>query len=219
MLDPSILRAMQAAGASIDVIIAAVEADAALDHAKADDKRSKDAERQRQHRARNAVSRDVTVTGCDIADSVTSDPLSLPPNENISNPPTHTPGTQTPAHVRGGDFPRLDCAKPDVWRDFLKNRRKKNLPNTETAHRKLVRDLTAMAAQTGWPPGKVFEACVEQGWGAIYETDEMKAAKNERSNQNIRPIGTGSNRQDRRSSLAIAIDEGLEWLGPQAQVS
>lgn len=64
MIDPAILRAMQAAGASTDVIIAAVEAAVALQTAKDDERRAKDAERQRLHRA----SHNVTVTASDNAD-------------------------------------------------------------------------------------------------------------------------------------------------------
>ena len=77
-IDPSILRAMQAAGATTDIIIAAVEADAAIDAQRLAEKRAKDAERQRKHRARNAPSRDVTVTNGDERD---------PPNDIYSNPP------------------------------------------------------------------------------------------------------------------------------------
>jgi hypothetical protein len=167
------------------------------------------AERQARRRAKvkaeaEASHRDVT-RDCD-RDSVTALPLSLPPNENISNPPTHTPEKHTPAR-RGLDFPMLDCTDAATWRDFLRNRKTKGLPNTESAHRKLVRDLAAMVERTGWPPGRVFQACVEQGWGAIYETDEMKGAGNGRSNQNIRT--GGSSGPDKRSGLAKALDRGI----------
>src|SRR5690606_32421323 len=58
-------------------------------------RRAKDRERQSRHRnADNVTSRDIT------GDTVTErDPsLSRPPNENNSNPPTHThPNNKTPA--------------------------------------------------------------------------------------------------------------------------
>jgi hypothetical protein len=66
----------------------------------------------------------------------------------------------------------LDCTDPKTWGDYLKNRKAKRLPNTASAHRKLETDLAAMAARTGWPPGKVFAACVAKGWGAIYDPRE-----------------------------------------------
>lgn len=92
-LSPAVLDAMLAAGCTAEQIVAVVKADLEARESQMAEKRQKDAERQRKHRERNAESRDVTVTECD---SVT-DPLSRPPNENNSNPPTHTPEKQTPA--------------------------------------------------------------------------------------------------------------------------
>ena len=168
-LSPAIIDAMVAAGASAEVLAAAMKADLLEREGAVLAKREKDAERQRRHRERNAMSRDVTVTGCD---SVTDPSLSLPPNEKISNPPTHTHPDITPAR-KGRDFPMLDCTDPDTWADFLKNRRAKRLPNTATAHRKLQTDLADVSARTGWPPGEVFAACVARGWGAIYDPREQ----------------------------------------------
>ena len=197
-LSPAIIDAMVAAGASVEVLAAAMKADLVERSGQVAVKREKDAERQRQHRARNAVSRDVTVTN---GDSVTGPPLSRPPNENISNPPTHTPVINT-TRARGGDFPMLDCADPALWADFLKNRKAKRLPNTASAHRKLQSDLAQVSVRSGWPPGEVFAACVANGWGAIYETDEMKGKCNGRTN--FRAGGNGG--ADKRDGLAKALD-------------
>lgn len=181
----ALIKRMAEAGAPIEAIIMACEAVEA-EQARIAGDREKAAQRKRNQRARERDD-SVTVTGQsrDADGTVAqSPPLSRPPNENISNPPTHTPPDIT-SRARADDFPRLECASPAVWRDFLKNRAKKNLTNTASAHRKLVRDLAAMVARTGWPPGKVFEACVEQGWGAIYETNEMKGGNDGRlSGQN-----------------------------------
>ena len=68
-LAPEVMEAMKDAGASIDVIIAAVRADAALADKAVEERRAKDRERQRRHRE----SRNVTVTPRDSRDS--------PPNE------------------------------------------------------------------------------------------------------------------------------------------
>lgn len=68
-----------------------------------------------------------------------------------------------------GDFPRLTISDDALWRDFLKNRKTKRLPNTATAHERLKRDLAEMAKQVGWSEAAVFRACVEKGWGAIYD--------------------------------------------------
>lgn len=50
--------------------------------------------RERQKRNESDVTRDVTNT-----------PLSRPPNENISNPPTHTPDNKKPARAKGTRLP------------------------------------------------------------------------------------------------------------------
>jgi hypothetical protein len=75
-LAPEVLEAMKEAGASIDVIIAAVRADAALADKAVEERRAKDRERQRRHRE----SRNVTVTTRDSRDA--------PPNERDNLTPT-----------------------------------------------------------------------------------------------------------------------------------
>ena len=121
-LSPAIIDAMLAAGCTAEQLAAVVKADMADRESQTAAKRQKDAERQRKHRERNAVSRDVTVTECDRV----TDPLSRPPNENNSNPPTHTPEKQTPA--------RKGHRLPVDWQPG---------------------PLTGDAAQAvaGWPPG------------------------------------------------------------------
>ena len=177
----SLLARLIEAGTPADLIeeVAMMVAEKRASERALEEARAKSRERQARKRERD-LSRDVTdchVTDCDIENRG----LSRPPNENISNPPTHTPDKLTPAR-KGLDFPRLDCADPATWADFLKNRKTKRLPNTPSAHGKLVSDLAALSARTGWPPGRVFAACVAQGWGAIYETDEMKAPTNGKRN-------------------------------------
>ena len=82
-LSPAVLDALLEAGCTREQIVAAVKADMAEAEAAKDDKRAKDAERQRRHRARNAASRDVTVTN---GDSVTSP---HPPPHACSPPSPH----------------------------------------------------------------------------------------------------------------------------------
>lgn len=90
MIDPTVLRAMQAAGASIDVIIAAVEADVAIEKERIAEKRQKDAERQQKSRINRKLSRNVTVTPRDTCDSA-------PLDDNISNPPGFDVSDETSA--------------------------------------------------------------------------------------------------------------------------
>ncbi|MGR4893359.1 HNH endonuclease [Sphingopyxis sp. LARHCG72] len=134
-------------------------------------------------------------------------PLPLPPNDNNSNPPTPTPENNTPRVREAADghvtdwlawreknpFPKPYFSRPQPWADFLKNRKEKRQPNTVTAHDKMLRDVAKIAARTGWPPGRVFLACVEEGWAGIYETNEMKAA--------INANGNGGNQRSARQSL------------------
>jgi hypothetical protein len=56
-----------------------------------------------------------------------------------------------------------------VWDDFLTNRRRKRLPNTETAWKGFNDDLKRVSAQTGIPPPKLITQCTAKGWGAIYD--------------------------------------------------
>lgn len=179
-----LMQAMADAGAPMQAILIAVKAleerDAALEQ-----KRAVERERKRRQRAKET---DGTVTGQsrDSHADVPSVPaLSRPPNENNSNPPTHThPDNNTRAR-KGADFPMLDCTDPDTWGDFLRNRKAKKLPNTASAHRKLVADLADISARTGWPPGQVFAACVAKGWGAIYDPRDKNDAK--QHSQSARP--------------------------------
>lgn len=98
-LSAAVIDAMVASGCTPEQMAAVIKADLIERDAAVETKRAKDAERQRRHRA----SRDVTVTPCDNADSVT-EPLSRPPNEIKSNPPTHTREKQTP-RARGHRLP------------------------------------------------------------------------------------------------------------------
>lgn len=168
------VKHMMDAGMSSDAILAAI----ADMESKITPSRSKGAERQARYRERNKASQSVTSD-----DNVTTTPALSPPNENNLTPPIPTPEYIPPAR-KGTDFPMLDCADAALWRDFLKNRKAKNLSNTATAHKRLVNDLAAMAARTGWPPGEVFAACVAKGWGAIYDPRDKNNGNDRRNSNN-----------------------------------
>lgn len=191
-----LIRSMIAEGATPQLILLAVEAVEARDNAAAEG-REKAAERKRRQRAKERDA-DVTVTG-QSQDSAEPAPFPAPPNENNLTPPTHTPEnipTREAAEAHVADwlewreknpFPRQHWSPKPLWADFLKNRKAKTLPNTVAAHDKLLRDIEAACRRTRWPPGRVFRACVEQGWGAIYDTAEMKEAIN--GQQSRKPNG------------------------------
>lgn len=75
------------------------------------------------------------------------------------------------------DFPRPEWADPDVWVDFLKNRKAKRLRNTPTAHKGFLEDIARIATDE-WPPGRLLLHATRKGWGAIYEPEEMKNGRN-----------------------------------------
>ncbi len=82
MIAPEVLDALLAHGATAEMIVAAVKADAAIEQASIDARRAKDAERQRRHRS----SRDVTVTNGDTP-SPLNPPLKVSPDPFKKSPP------------------------------------------------------------------------------------------------------------------------------------
>ena len=206
---------MAFAGAPPEAIALAVEA---IENVQAEIERKRAVERDRKRRQRaNGQDNAGTVTGQsrDSHGDVPDKPLSRPPNEINSNPPTHTPGYIYPARAKPDDFPKLDCASAPLWADFLTNRKRKRLPNTPSAHRKLIADLETMSARTGWPPGQVFEACVAKGWGAIYDPRDED---NGRSRQNGQTSRESTRTIGERVAARLALEDGntvnLSGAGP-----
>lgn len=178
-LSPAVLDAMLAAGCTADQIVAAVKASLGEQEAKDADRRAKDAERQRKHRARHAVSRDVTVTD---RDSFTEAPLSLSPNENNSNPHTHTPGDITPAR-KGPKFPCPEGVDPDDWDGLLESRKGQRAPMTDRAYVKICSKLKTLERE-GWPPGPLVATAVERGWRTVFKPTEHIGTRNDRPASN-----------------------------------
>jgi len=93
------------------------------------------------------------------------------------------------------------------------NRKAKRAALTEGAYRQITAKLDRWH-NAGWPPGPVVAYAAERGWTTVFETDEMKGQASGTANR------TSSQQRDGRSSLARAIDEGLDWIdGTQARVS
>jgi hypothetical protein len=176
---PEVLDALLAAGASAEMIVAAVKADAANDLARLQQKRTDDASRQRRSRTNRAMSQDVTVTPRDTCDAP-------PPNDIYSNPPPLSPDASHPPRGRArqaGAFPKPDWADGQVWSDFLANRKTKRLPNTATAHRKLLADIERIA-DAAWPPGRLLSVATGKGWGAIYPSIKTLDDENRNGQRN-----------------------------------
>ena len=68
-------------------------------------------------------------------------------------------------------FPRPDFADPQVWSDFMANRKRKRLPSTETAYRGFIRSI-ATEQDENWPPGRLLEHAAASGWGSIHNPDK-----------------------------------------------
>ena len=122
--------------------------------------RSAGAERQARYRARlkgedvtESVTSDVTRDG----DIVTEAPLSLPPNDIYSNPPTHTPVITT--RTRKG-LDRPDGVEPQVWTDFVEHRKRLKAPPSQTA----VDGIRREAVKAGVTLNDALSECVSQGW-------------------------------------------------------
>jgi hypothetical protein len=94
---------MVASGCTAEQLAAVVKASLAEQEHRIADKRAKDAERQRRHRA----SRNVTVTERDSRDECDITPPSAPPNDIYSNPPHHPPLQKSGA--------RKGSRLPDDW--------------------------------------------------------------------------------------------------------
>ena len=97
-----------------------------------------------------------------------------------------------------------DWVPADAWNAFLEMRRSKRAFPTEHAVGLLIKKLDVLRRQ-GHDPGEVLDQSTMKNWTDIYE---IKGDYN--GNGNFRS-GSGAG-FDRRSSLAIAIDEGIDFL-------
>jgi len=151
MIDADVLRAMAAAGASIEVIIAAVEADAAKEQARRDAKRENNAERQRRFKAKRK--------GKTPSNAGNALPGVTPPNDIYSNPPvssdeetTAAPKSKSPAKPEG--------VSAQTWADFQSHRKAIKAPASETALAAIQREATA----AGWTMEAALAEVVARGW-------------------------------------------------------
>lgn len=126
MIPSEVLDALIASGATAEMIVAAVKADAAIDEQKRAEKRQKDAERQRRHRE----SRDVTVTPRDK--HVTERD---PPKEYIKPPVSPSQAKACSGEVRA------------------RAQKGSRISTDWQPERPLPADVATLVAQ--WPPGRL----------------------------------------------------------------
>lgn len=141
-VNAAMLKALREEGLDLDACIRVIEAG----EKKADPTNAARQARHRARRARNAV----TVT-------------QNPPIEEL-----HTPVSETKVSSTTAAFPKPEGVSPDAWRDFLTNRKTKRLPNTASAHKKLMDDLQRLSGDD-WPQHRLIEHAAAKGWGGIYD--------------------------------------------------
>jgi len=93
-----------------------------------------------------------------------------------------------------------ESVSDQVWKDFLEVRKAKKAPLTATGITRMANE----AAKAGWTLEEAMAESVARGWQS-FKAEWIKDKANGNTNRN------GS--IDRRSSLARAIDEGLDFLG------
>jgi hypothetical protein len=93
-----------------------------------------------------------------------------------ATPPDTDTETETEVSEPKGSSPRAWSLPAGVnlitWTDFLTNRKRKRLVNTESTWKTFQDDLARVSAQTGIPPPKLIEQCTGKGWGGIYDPRE-----------------------------------------------
>lgn len=90
----------------------------------------------------------------------------------------------------------------EVWSDFLAHRKRVRADLTNTALQGIIRE----ADKAGWTLQAALAECVVRGWRGF----KAEWVNKEGNGNGKNDWGSGA---DRRSSLARAIDEGLEFLG------
>lgn len=86
---------------------------------------------------------------------------------------TDVPNPRVRPAAKPDPYPMPEGVDPQHWRDFLENRKRKRLPNTPTAHARLLSDL-ARLSDDEWPPGRLIQAAAERGWAGIYDPRESR---------------------------------------------
>lgn len=129
-------------------------------------------------------------------------------------PSSPTDATHLPVkkRVKAYAFPCPNDVDPIDWRALIDNRKAKRAALTEGAHRQITRKLDEWA-RDGWPPGPIVAFAAERGWTTVFETDEMKARHNERTNLPRNPGGPN----DRRDGVAKALDRRLGFDFPAGE--
>lgn len=144
-LKAEVLDALVAAGASAEMIVAAVKADMAEDEARREQKREGNAERQRRFKARKRRG-----NGSNALPAVT------PPIEEIIPPVSSDEETRPPRKLKVG---KPDDVTEPTWTDWLALRKSKRAPVTAG----VIDGAREEAAKLGWTLEKTLATWVFRG--------------------------------------------------------
>lgn len=172
------------------------------------DTRSAGARRQQRYRdriaERNEASQSVT------RDASVTPPLPLDKKTQTQKINPHPEGVCIAPARKADPFPMPAGVDPQHWADFLQNRKRKRLPNTATAHEKLIRDL-ARWSDDEWPPGRILEHAAARGWAGIYDPRQDQDHRNGKPPQRQNGYGSGEYRDpilgDIFGDLASRLDQ------------
>lgn len=92
-------------------------------------------------------------------------PVGSPAVEPEPEPYKGVEAYASPPNARD-EFPKPDGVDDQHWRDFLKNRKRRRMPNTPSAHKRLTDDLARLAIG-GWTVPALVEHAAAAGWGSI----------------------------------------------------
>lgn len=160
-IDPAVLDALLQAGATAEMIVAAVKADMAKDEARREARRANNADRQRRFKARRRGEVVADNAGNALPSVTERDPsLSRPLSPQTPHTPTHTHPDNITPRVKGCAVAKPDDVPPQVWTDFLAHRRAQKAPVSETA----VAGMRREAGKAGWTLADAMAECVSRGW-------------------------------------------------------
>jgi hypothetical protein len=214
VIDAAVLDAMLAAGASAEVIVAAVKADAAKDEARREAKRANNAERQRRYKQRHGIGNaSETDDNAGNALPVVTERCDPAPDKSPQTPKINpTPREHTHnAGARGAAAWKCpEGVDRQHWTDFLANRRTKRLGFTPTAYRGQLKQLEHLSDDDEWPPGRIVQFAAERGWGAFFDPrgrDSGRRNEQQRNGQGGSASGFGRT-IDALGDFAREIDGG-----------
>lgn len=214
MIDPAVIEALVAAGATAEMIAAAHRADHAIDARKAAERRAKDAERQRRHRSRSvtvtlrdrhAMSRGVTPRP---RDNPTPDKEKSPTPPKEINPTLESSLRSDSSHAEASKTktPReilLESLTPEIADAVLAHRRSLRKPLTDRAAQLLAKGFTA----TG-DPNAAADMMIARGWqGFNPEWFDNERAGNGQRKVGKRTLGDAGRDLIRRVDEAFAERE------------